>query len=506
MAISRRAKVLVAIAVLLALAVTGLYWFVTTRGEREHSLVVYMTHCASCHGEQLQGTQMGPGLMSELAYGDSVSALMRSLATLPAHNDARWREDFTPTTAKALALYISEHRQKFPAIADSYAHQFVARQVDSQHYRFRVEKFSSLASRPYSIAPLPDGRIIVSEKVRGLSIVNRAGEQGALIPNAPRAYEHLITVGGSYIGWGQLLEVALHPDYASNGWIYVSFADRCHLDCGSPLPQSMVKVVRGRIKNGAWVDQQTVWSVHREYYTIVPDGVACGRLAFDKDGYLYISVGGKSPYKNLHNMNTPFGKIHRVKDDGSVPDDNPFWLAESERETASTRHTVWSYGHRTTQGLEGHPANGEIWSTEMGPRGGDEVNKIIGGGNYGWPLYTNGLDYDSSEISIGEDLGLDYSIENTVLPVVDFTPAPALSSLTFHHGERFSHWKDDLLIGSLKALTLYRVRIENGQVTENEKLVTELGRIRDVEMGADGLVYIAIEHGDTGSIVRLVPE
>ena len=142
----------------------------------------------------------------------------------------------------------------------------------------------------------------------------------------------------------------------------------------------------------------------------------------------------------------------------------------------------------------------------MGPRGGDEVNKIIAGGNYGWPLYTYGLDYDSTEISIGKDLGLDFPIEETVLPVVDFTPAPALSNLTFHNGDRFPDWGNDILIGSLKALTVYRLRIKDGQLLEQEKLVTELGRIRDIEMGADGLVYIAIEHGDTGSIIRLVPE
>lgn len=142
----------------------------------------------------------------------------------------------------------------------------------------------------------------------------------------------------------------------------------------------------------------------------------------------------------------------------------------------------------------------------MGPRGGDEINRIIGGENYGWPLYTNGLDYDSTEIDIGEDLGLDFPIEDTQLPVVDFTPAPALSNLTFHRGDRFPQWRDDMLVGSLKALSVYRLRFENGVPTEQETLVTGLGRVRDIEMGPDGLVYIALEHGETGSIVRLVPD
>ncbi len=154
----------------------------------------------------------------------------------------------------------------------------------------------------------------------------------------------------------------------------------------------------------------------------MPDAVAVGRLAFDGTGHLFISIGGKNVYGILHDLNTPFGKIHRVRDDGSVPEDNPFYIAPDDRSEASTRHTVWSYGHRTGQGLDGHPDNGEIWNTEMGPRGGDEINHIMRGKNYGWPLYTNGLDYSGDEVAIGKDLGLDFPIEGTIVPCVDGTP------------------------------------------------------------------------------------
>lgn len=501
-------KVLLTVFALLCFAIGFLYWFMESRDEREHSRVVYMDQCAGCHGGDLKGVGPVTSLMANpLRYGDSTKALMQSIGgELEAHKRLAGLDDSSRSTVKALALFISERRQKFPSIQASYQHAFVEQSVDSLHHGFRVEKYADLVSRPYSIAPLPDGNIIVSEKVRGLSVVRKDGKQGGLIEDAPPAYEPFLTVQGAQVGWGQLLEVALHPDFANNGWVYVSYSDRCRLDCGSVVPQSMTKVVRGRIKDGRWVDEQLIWSVHKDYYTVVPDAVAGGRLGFDKSGYLYVSVGGKATYKNLHNMDTPYGKIHRIRDDGSIPEDNPFWVSAEKRDATSTRHTVWSFGHRTIQGLEGHPLTGEIWSSEMGPRGGDEVNKIIGGGNYGWPLYTAGLDYDATEITIGKDLGLDFPIEDTVLPVVDFTPAPALSNLTFHSGDRFPAWKDDILIGSLKALTLYRLRIENGKLIEQEKLVTGLGRIRDVEMGADGLVYIAIEHGDGGSIVRLVPE
>lgn len=497
-------KILLIVLCLILVGVAFLYWFITTRDQREYSYVTYQEHCISCHGNDLKGTVNGPSLIgASLKYGADTPALMKSIGEL--HKDMTWLAEARSNQIKAIALYVSEQRQRYPTIKDSYQKTNTDQTINSKYYQFRVEEFSKLASRPYSIAPMPDGRILVNEKVRGLSIVDSQGRQSALIQGAPLAYEQFASVEGTYLGWGQMLEVALHPQYSKNGWIYLAYTDRCQMDCGSLLPQTMVKVIRGRLADGQWIDQQTIWEVDKEYYTIVPDGVAGGRLAFDRGGYIYISIGGKASYKYLHDMNTPYGKIHRVKDNGVVPEDNPFWLKAGEQVGASTRKTVWSYGHRTTQGLEAHPITGEIWGAEMGPRGGDEVNRIIGGGNYGWPLYTNGLDYDSEEVSIGKDLGLDYPIESTVLPVVDFTPAPALSNLTFHHGQRFSKWKDDILVGSLKAQTLYRLRLENDQLIEKEALVEELGRIRDVEMGYDGLVYIAVEHGDAGAIVRLVP-
>jgi glucose/arabinose dehydrogenase len=489
------------------IAGVGLYWFISTYEAREPSRLAYARYCADCHGAELEGAAQGPALVNRpLVRGDSTPALIASIpGDIPAHRTPGWEARLSPEMVKALALFVSERRQRFPTTAQSYDSDFTEADIISQHARYRVEKFADLASRPYAMAPLPDGRILVSEKVRGLSMVDTEGVQGELVSGIPRVWEPLAVARGSYLGWGQMLDVALHPEYEENGWVYLAHADRCQLDCGSAVPVSMVRVVRGRIRDGRWIDQEIVWSVHHDYYTVVPDGVAGGRLAFDGDGYLFITVGGKSTYDNLHKLDTPYGKIHRVAADGRVPDDNPFWLPAEERPEASTRHTVWSYGHRTVQGLASHPGTGEIWSTEMGPRGGDEVNRIVAGGNYGWPLYTHGLDYNAEPITIGLDLGLDFPIESTELPVFDFTPAPAISNFIFYRGDSFPAWTHDLLVGSLKAQTLYRLRIQGDDTLEVEKLVEGLGRIRDVETGADGHVYVLLEHGDSGSLFRLVP-
>ena len=505
----RRYKILIGFVSIVVVASTIVAWLIATRAEREPSLVAWKADCAGCHGENLEGGQGGPALVGvALKHGDSTEQLIQSIGDGVAGTTmVGWKDKLSPELVKGLALFVSEHRQEFPTIEASYKKvPKGTRTVRSRHHTFVVEKVSTLQSRPYSMAHLPDGRILVSEKIRGLSFIDAQGEQGELLDGTPQVWDTILSVGGSWLNLGTVLDVELHPDYRNNGWVYLSHTDRCQFDCGWPVPATMVRVVRGRVQNSQWVDEELIWSVHKDHYTPVPDAVAAGRLAFDKHGYLYISIGGKNRYAKLHDLNTPYGKVHRVRDDGTVPDDNPFWKPQAERSENSTVHTVWSYGHRTGQGLDGHPVSGEIWNTEMGPRGGDEINHIIRGGNYGWPLYTNGLGYDGDRVTIGEDLGLNFPIEDTVLPIVDLTPAPAISNFTFHNGNTFPNWKDDLLVGTLKASALYRARIENGQLIEYEKLIGDFGRIRDVVMGNDGLVYVLIEHNENGAVWRLRPE
>ena len=504
----KRYKFAIGTAGLIALIGAFGYWYLLTAESREPSLLAWNENCASCHGTDLEGTSAGPALVDvELKNGDQVAQLIASITSGTADTTSHaWGETLSPQEIKGLALFVSERRQGYPTTSASYEFRPTDdRIVETMHHDFRLERVATLASRPYSLAPLPSGEFLISEKIGGLSIVNAERKQNGPVSGTPQIRDMAIGLGGGWFTLGSLLDVQLHPQFDQNGWIYLSHADRCDWMCGWVVPGTMVRVVRGRIKNGKWVDEQVIWSVHTDHYTPVPDAVAAGRLAFDGRGYLYISVGGKNTYDKLHDLNTPFGKVHRVHDDGRIPRDNPFWMAEQDRPATSTIHTVWSYGHRTGQGLDGHPLNGEIWNSEMGPRGGDEINLISEGQNYGWPLYTNGLDYDGEEVSIGKDLGLDYPIEETILPIVDFTPAPAVSNFTFHRGERFDGWGNDILLGTLKESALYRLRIEDGRLIEQEKLVTRFGRIRDVEMGFDGHVYIVIEHGDDGSLWRLVP-
>ena len=482
------------------------YWYFATRDAREPSMLAFGVHCAGCHGVDLTGSKEAPRLIGhDLVHGDDHAALIQALSghsALPVWHD--WQDELPEKLIKGIALYVSERRQDYVSTAASYQFAPQERTVSSQYHDFTLHRVTALQSRPYALTVLPDGNLLVGEKTRGLSLIND-GQQGALIQGTPRVWDTILSVRGAWLNLGIMLDIALHPEFDKNGWIYISHTDRCWLDCGALVPVTMVRVLRGRIANRQWVDEEIIWSVHRDHYTPVPDGVAAGRLAFDKSGYLYISIGGKNTYDKLHDLDTPFGKIHRVRDDGYVPPDNPYFVAAENRSASSTRHTVWSIGHRTGQGLASDPDTGAIWNAEMGPRGGDEINLIRGGGNYGWPLYTNGLDYNGDWVRIGEDLGLDFALDDTYLPTVDFSPAPALSNLSFHQGKAFARWNGDALVGSLKAGTLYRIRLGSDRALEIEKLLQNFGRIRDVAIAPQGEVYLALEHGEAGSVWRLRP-
>lgn len=473
----------------------------------------YNETCSVCHGENLEGTAQGTPLARvELKHGGSIEKLARSIAEgFPEAGMPAFSETLDEAAIRRLAIYVSERRSElsytdFKVAAPPVVPEDV---VETEQHAFRIETVATgLDPLPYSIAPLADGRILVTEKTRGLRVVSPRGELSELVSGTPEAHDDGFEVPGVLLvyGTGYLLDVAPHPDYEDNGWIYLHYTERCN-DCNtvsraSGQPVSMNKLIRGRIENGAWIDEQTIWSADMERYTPMPDMAAGGRIAFDGDGHVFISIGmkGISNYAGIQDLALPYGKIHRFVDDGSVPDDNPFVGAPD------ALPTIWSYGHRSPQGLEFDSETRRLWGTEMGPRGGDEVNLLLPGRNYGWPLYSKGMNYDGTPVAYGKDLGIDADLDAIEQPVVDLTPAPAVSSFVVYAGSAFPNWRGNLLVGTLKATELYRFVVEDDRVVHTETLLRGLGRIRDVETGADGSVYLLLEHGAGSRIVRLVPE
>ncbi|HEY8120387.1 MAG TPA: PQQ-dependent sugar dehydrogenase [Myxococcota bacterium] len=469
---------------------------------------VYAENCAVCHGEALEGAAQGPALVSRtLASGDAVPQLVASIGQgFPERGMPGWAGTLSESQVRGLAILIAErraHREMTDFKVDKPL-AIPTGAVDSELVRFRIETVASgIDPKPFSIAPLPDGSLLVTEKTKGIRIVSPDGTLSAPIIGTPETSGFGVTVRGLDYRIGALLDVAPHPDYARNGWIYLVHTDLC-AECrngGKLVPTTMNRLVRGRIAGGRWVDEEVIWSVPQAFYTPTPDLAAGGRLAFSRDGHVFVSVGikGAGEQFGIQDLATPYGKIHRVRDDGRIPEDNPFVAR------AGAMPSIWTYGHRSPQGLELDPQTGELWGTEMGQRGGDEVNHLRPGRNYGWPLTSRGLKYDGTPVDYGKELGITLDLRTIEQPVVDLTPSPAVSSFVIYQGAEFPEWQGNFIVGSLKATELYRFVIDGDQLVHSETLLTDLARIRDVAVGPHGELYLLLEHASGARIVRLVP-
>jgi len=462
-------------------------------------------NCAACHGEDLRGAPLGTPLVgNELRHGDSVKEIANSIATGFAKSGMpAWSETLSEDKIWNLALYIAEKRQG-TTILDKRADMKVLLPegtVETAQASFTIEQVvTGLDPMPFSIALLPDGRILLSERMVGLSIID--GGKKIPVEGTPPAYNDSNMFLGQVQGLGWSLEVALHPDYDDNGWIYLHHTDRC-TDCNDMSkrggqPVSMNRIVRGRLKGNQWIDQEVIWEADKAFYTTTSDLAAGGRLTFDDDNYVYFGVAMKDTLDvmGIQDLSKPYGKIHRVHDDGSIPKDNPF--VDTPDAIAST----WSYGHRSVQGLEYY--DGYIWNTEMGPRGGDELNRVVKGGNYGWPIVTTGVNYDGRPVKVPKSVKR-VPEEDTVLPVADWTPAIAISSFVFYEGEAFPEWQGQIIAGTLRATDLLRLKVSDTDVEESEVLLEDLARFRDIEIGDNGELYILLENKTDSQIIRLIP-
>ncbi|MGI9530704.1 PQQ-dependent sugar dehydrogenase [Lutimonas sp.] len=319
---------------------------------------------------------------------------------------------------------------------------------------------------------LPDGSILIAEQ-EGALILFKDGKK-TNIKNVPEVV---------YKNQGGLLDLKLHPDYATNGWLYFSYSANTENDDEG----ANTAIMRAKIVDGSLVDKEMI-------YKATPNtkkGQHFGsRIEFDRDGYLYFSIGDRGNRdNNPQDVKRDGGKIYRLNDDGSIPSDNPFVS------TAGAKAAVYSYGHRNPQGMAMNPQTGKIWVHEHGPQGGDEINIIHSGKNYGWPLITYGVNYNDSVIT-----------ENTSLPGMEqplhyWVPSIAPSGMTFITTDNYPGWENQLLVGSLKFKYLNLVKLQNGKVISEEKLMEDMGRVRTVKIGPDGYIYASIEQL---GIVKLV--
>lgn len=451
----------------------------------------FAAHCAGCHGDTLQGARATSLLDDTWTYGGDDATLARTIrdgrveAGMPAFggtlDDARVRE---------IVFMIRNLASRARGRPATRATPLVDGVLTSARHRFRIETLTDALETPWGMAVLPDGRILVTERPGRLRII----ERGRLLPDP---------VGGIPPVWtrqdGGLFDVEVHPRFAENGWIYLAFADERDAD------RSMTVIVRGRLANHQLVDQVTIARWPDEWY--ISSNVHYGsRFTFDRDGFLYFSIGDRGRAERAQDLSAPFGKIHRVTDDGKPAPGNPF----ANRPGALP--TIWSYGNRNAQGFAWHPVTGELWETEHGPRGGDEVNVIRRGGNYGWPVVSFGiLDVWVSPAVNGMATPATFK-DGMEPPVTHYSPSPGISPLLFYTGDGFPGWKHDLLVGMMRDEELKRVSIDGHTIVSEEVLFRGLGRVRDIAQAPDGSLYVALASpgasvSDTtaGRVVRLSP-
>lgn len=356
------------------------------------------------------------------------------------------------------------------------ADSVVIEQVESEEETFRVVQVVGGLEHPWGVTWLSEDRLIITERPGRMVLVE--GDETTPISGVPEVYAR---------GQGGLLDVVAHPEYEETGWIYFTYSASGDGGAGTVLS-------RARLDGASLTDLEELY----RQTPFVEAGIHFGsRIAFLDDGTMLVTLGERgqrrSESTSVQDLSNSIGTTIRLNLDGSIPDDNPFVGRED------ARPEIYSYGHRNQQGMAIDPSTGLVWQHEHGPRGGDELNLIEPGNNYGWPEVTYGVEYsDGSEIGGTEAPGM-------TQPVEYWDPSPAFSGMAFYRGERFPNWQNQLFIGALAHQKILRLELDGTEVTHQEELLrNELGRIRDVKTGPDGFLYVLTDAAD-GGLYRLEP-
>lgn len=444
----------------------------------------YLQMCANCHGADWMGGLGGSLVDGKWRRGGSPEEIFHSIAVgYPESGMPGYAALWSEAEIVEMVAYLFEAGRRHAAMQEAKAVAPPDRELAAADVRFRVETVAAGLEMPWSIAWLPDGRMVVTERPGPLRIVDSSGTVSPPIAGTPAVFAR---------NQGGMMEVAVHPNYATNGWIYLSYSQPRTVR-GRTV--AFTAIERGRIRQGQWVDRQPIFEAPEQFYTDSEKHWGC-KLAFDGRGYLYFGIGERGRDELAQDLAHPAGKIHRVHDDGRVPHDNPF------ADRADVFPTIWAFGIRNPQGLSFDSVTGQLWETEHGPRGGDEFNLILPGRNYGWPRASRGRNYNFMPVKWAR------SRPDMEEPLFDWTPSIGASGLAFYDADAFPQWRGSFLAGGLVGEVLDRLVVGADGTVQRETILQGLGRVRDVRVGPDGFVYLALNHRsreNAGRIVRLVP-
>lgn len=426
----------------------------------------YQNYCSSCHGEKMDAF-VDRGWKHGNSQADLVEGITKGYAD---EGMPGFEKTFSKKEIEELAAYILK------GIKNREAYDFdnapKSNIFKSEKLMVKLDTVATGLDVPWGMAFLPDGSLLVTE--RGGKLYNVKNRKNTEIKGVPDVLA---------AGQGGLMDIILHPDFEKNRLVYFSYSKPKGGLATTAVMQA--KLDGDKLTGQKIIFEALPYASTRHHYG--------SRLVFDKNNYLFISVGERGNEKqNPQSLENALGKIHRISADGSIPVDNPF------KDKSGNATSLYSYGNRNPQGIALHPQTGELWETEHGPRGGDEINIITTGTNYGWPVTSYGINYNGAIIT---DKTTAPGIEE---PLLYWLPSIAPSGTAFVTGDKYKPWEGALLVGSLRFKYLNLCYLDGKKITGQEKLLKNIGRLRDVRMAPDGYIYVAVED-DKGSVFRLIP-
>jgi glucose/arabinose dehydrogenase len=444
-------------------------------GSQPDGAALYSRYCATCHGTDLRGGNAQSLLDGVWQFGDGYGYVSRNIEFgIPHLGMPSYRDALSGDEIGALVNYLYAEQEKAGAVKPD-----PPPTLETMDYVMATDIWVDSLEIPWAIVFLDKDTALVTERPGRLRMV----VGGKLLDEPVKGTPEVL-----HEGQGGLLDVNIDRHYPDNRWVYLSYSHVIGQRPGEERPPAMTRIVRGRIHHMEWVDEQVLFEAAHDTYRTTRYHYG-SRIVFDKKGYMYFSIGERGAREQAQDPTRPNGKIHRIYPDGSIPDDNPF----VEKGLA----TLFTLGNRNPQGLSVHPETDQVWEAEHGPLGGDELNLIRKGVNYGWPVISYGRNYDGTTFTEYTEM------EGYAQPVKYWKPSTAVCGIEFYRGEAFPAWKNKLLVCALKYEDVRLLDIKDNRVLHEEVILKNYGRVRDAGLDPAGNIYVVVNQPDR--VIRLSP-
>jgi glucose/arabinose dehydrogenase len=444
----------------------------------EGALAIYNEFCSNCHGPKFEGGNAQSLVDGIWQFGAGRSYMFRNIKYGIQHlGMPSYEGSLSDSDINSLVAFLLEEEQKAGITKPP-----TPAAIETQDYKIKVEVLADSLEVPWAIDFIDENTALITERPGRLRMV----KNGRMLPGSVEGIPEVLNEGQ-----GGLMDVAVDPNYDENGYIYLAYSHELKKSSeANERSPAMTRIVRGQIMGNQWINQQLIFEAPQDTYLTTRHHYGC-RIVFDHDGFLYFSIGERGAQDMAQDVTKPNGKVHRIMKNGDIPIDNPFVR------NPDAIKSIYSFGNRNPQGLAIHPVSGELWATEHGPFGGDELNLILPGKNYGWPVITYGRNYNGSTITDQPER------EGMEQPNLYWKPSIAVCGLDFYSGDLFPKWKNKLMVGALKYEEVKLLHIHENRVIHEQTIVKNLGRVRDVQTGPDGAVYIVLNNPD--KVIRLTP-